>query len=110
MSTPAAKLFVVVDSTLAPGLQIAQAIHAARAFAAEHPDLEADWFDRSNTVAVLTLAGERALLKLANAAAALDVPCATFEEPDLLGRTTALALAPGPTSARLVRALPLALS
>jgi hypothetical protein len=107
---PGAKLYVVVDGTLAPGMQLSQSIHAARAFAAAHPALEADWFAASNTVAVLAARGERALLRLAADAAAFDVPCATFDEPDLSGRTTALALAPGPVAARLVRALPLALA
>jgi len=99
------RLYVVVDGTLAPGLQIAQAIHAARAFAAEHPEIEAAWFERSNTVAVLAVDGERSVIRVANEAAALDVPHSTFDEPDLLGRMTAIALAPGYLSERIVRGL-----
>lgn len=52
------KLYVIVRADLSPGLQIAQAAHAARAFHAEHPALEAAWYAASNTLAVLSVQDE----------------------------------------------------
>lgn len=106
----AAALFVVVDGTLAPGLQIAQAIHAKDEFTRAHPALEAAWAATSNTLAVLAAAGEAELHALVAHADIVDVPRSVFEEPDLDGRLTAVALAPGAAAARLVRGLPPALS
>lgn len=103
------RLYVVLDGTLPPGLQLSQALHAARAFAAAHPEREAAWYARSNTVAVLSAADGDALAALAQQARALDVPLATFREPDLGGRLTAIAVGPGADAGRLCRGLPLAL-
>jgi homospermidine synthase len=47
------RLRIVTRADLAPGLQIAQAVHAALAWQAEHPGLGATWMATSNTVAVL---------------------------------------------------------
>lgn len=107
---PDARLYVVVDRTLAPGLQIAQAIHAARAFADRHPALEAAWFRASNTVAVLAARDEAHVRALLAEADGLGIPAAAFEEPDLHGRATAAAFAPVALAARLCRGLPPALA
>lgn len=52
------KLYVVVRADLSPGLQIAQACHACRAFQAEYRDLEESWYTTSNTIAVLSVPSE----------------------------------------------------
>lgn len=52
------KLYVVVRDDLPPGLQIAQAIHACRAFHADHPAVETAWHTTSNTIAVLSVPDE----------------------------------------------------
>lgn len=105
-----ARLYVVVDGTLPPGLQIAQAIHAKDEFTREHPHAEQEWARTSNTISVLQVAGEQALRGVIDAASTLDVPHSFFEEPDLDGRVTAVALAPTMMSARIVRGLKPALS
>jgi len=108
------KLYVVVDGSLAPGLQIAQALHAFREFLAAHPEAEARWYGGSNTLAVLAADGERALHDLLRVATRHQIRAAAFREPDLAaGGTapvTAVALEPGDLAARLCRGYPLALS
>lgn len=99
------RLYVVVDGSLAPGLQIAQAIHAKDEFTRAHPAAERAWGERSNTIAVLAVVDGRALRALLARCVEWDVAHARFDEPDLGGATTAVALAPGPLSARLVRGL-----
>lgn len=104
-----AKLYVVVDRALAPGLQISQAMHAAHAFAAQHPACEAEWYATSNTLAVLSAPGD-VLVALEHQARALGVRAAPFFEVDLDEQLTAIALEPGELSARLCRGLLPALS
>lgn len=106
-------LYIVVDDALLPGQQIAQSIHAARAFQAAHHDVELAWFEISNTIAVLR--GARGdIAYLTGMAELLDIPFATFCEPDLGNRVTAVALLPilGTADAvkRRLRSLTLALS
>lgn len=47
------RLRIVVRGDLAPGLQAAQAVHAALAWQVEHPETAARWMAESNTVAIL---------------------------------------------------------
>lgn len=47
------RLRIVVRGDLPPGLQAAQAVHAAMAWQAEHPARAAAWMRDSNTVAIL---------------------------------------------------------
>lgn len=101
------RLYVVVRGDLAPGLQVAQAMHAFRQFVEDHPDTERRWFADSNTLAVLTVPSEGALASLVMDAVDRDLRHSKFHEPDLGGALTAIALEPGAT--RIVRTLPLAL-
>lgn len=95
---------------LEPGYQIAQSCHALRQFVADHPDIDAEWFARSNYVACLSVRDEKDLLSLVDRANAKGIPLATFREPDLGGQLTAIALAPGEASKRLCSSCKLALS
>lgn len=108
-SSPAApirKLFIVGRSDLPPGLRVAQMFHAARQFAADHPETERDWFERSNTIVLLVVPDREALEALATRARGREVESSEFsEEPDM--GLTALAL--GPDGRKLVSSLPLAL-
>ncbi len=104
------KLYVIVRADLPPGLQIAQSIHAARQFAADHQAVEQEWFRKSNTVAVLSVPDETALRKLKTKAEMKGVQYSEFREPDLSDSMTAMALAPTDAARRLCRALPLALA
>lgn len=105
-----ATLYVVVRADLAPGLQMAQAIHAQRLFVAEHPEVERVWFEESNTISVVHAADEEALLDVRARAGAKGIPASLFEEPDLGGEATALTLAPSLDSVRLCRKLRAAFS
>ena len=107
---PGAKLYVVVDGSLPPGLQAAQAIHAKDQFTREHREIEREWAEVSNTVALLAAPSERALLELTAQAARVGVRFAEFREPDLPGPpVTAVTFEPSDAARRLCRALPLAL-
>ena len=98
---------MVVRADLPPGLQIAQAIHAARQFAEVYRSEERAWYRRSNTVAVLAVSNERALDRLAGRAEREGISCVVFREPDLGKAGTALSL--GSAGKKLCRGLPLAL-
>ena len=80
-----------------------------RQFAADHSELDRPWFERSNTLALLSVSDEDALKRLADKADDLDLKLSLFREPDLGNALTAIALEPGPRSQRLCRNLPLAL-
>jgi hypothetical protein len=98
------RVFLVVSEALDAGRRAAQAVHAALAFAAEHPAIERAWRARSNTVVVLA-APQVVVAGLADEARSLGAACSVFHEPDLGGALTAVALAPGPVARRLTRAL-----
>lgn len=87
------KLYLVVRGDLRPGMRTAQLCHAHRAFLNEHPDVEREWFERSNTIVCLQ-ADEESLEGLANRVERAGVPHAAFREPDLDGALTAIAVGP----------------
>lgn len=101
------KLFIVVRSDLDPGLQMAQAIHAAVQWVIEDPDISAIWHEKSNNVVVKHVPDEAALLDLIEQGAARGCVIEAFKEPDLAGATTAVAFVGGGANA-LLRELPLA--
>lgn len=47
------RLRIVTRADLVPGLQTAQAVHAALAWQVEHPTVAAAWMATSNTIIVL---------------------------------------------------------
>jgi len=102
------KLFVVVRNDLEPGLQLAQAVHAAVKYALSHEDARR-WHEESNNVAVLQVPDEEALRALTQRVLIKDPGClvATFEEPDLDHQWTAAAFGNG--AKKLMGSLPLAL-
>ncbi len=102
-----AKLHVVVCADLPVADQVVQAIHAARQFAADHPETERAWFEMSNHLALLAVPNESALITLIQRAASTNVRFAIFREPDLDNRITAAAFEP--EAKALCRRLPLAL-
>ncbi len=55
------KLYIIVRADLPAGLQISQSVHAARQFAACHPETERRWFTESNNVVILSVPDEAAL-------------------------------------------------
>jgi hypothetical protein len=104
------RLVLVTRADLPPGAQAVQAAHAMRAFAAEHPELERSWFERSNTLALLAVAGEAELDGLVTKALDRGLAFSVFREPDLGGQLTAVCFEPTHRSQRLCRSVPLALS
>jgi len=102
------KLFVVVRNDLEPGLQLAQAVHAAVKYALSHEDARR-WHEESNNVAVLQVPDEAALKALTHQVLTRDPSClaVVFEEPDLDHQWTAAAFGGG--AKKLLGSLPLAL-
>lgn len=110
MAEGAAKLVLVTRADLPPGAQAVQAAHAMRQFAHLHPEVERAWFDRSNTLVLLTVPTEADLSRLVDRAVDREMLFAPFREEDLGGQLTAVALEPTQASQRLCRALPKALA
>lgn len=105
---PGDKLFLVGRADLPAGLLAAQLVHAQRQFQDEHADLERVWYTVSNTVALLAVQDERALVELAEKVRQSGIPVSVWREPDLADSVTAITIAPA--GRRHVRKLPLALS
>jgi Peptidyl-tRNA hydrolase PTH2 len=86
-----------------------QSIHAAMQFAFEHPEVNKVWYENSNYLGFLSVANENELMELAEQAVANDIHVSIFREPDVDNEVTAIAIAPGPKSKKLVSKLDLAL-
>jgi hypothetical protein len=52
------KLHLVTRRDLSPGQQAVQAAHALREFIQHHPEVDRDWYERSNTLALLAVEDE----------------------------------------------------
>jgi peptidyl-tRNA hydrolase len=88
---------------------MAQAVHAAFAYARDFPDVTRDWLLRSNYLICVSVPDEAALLDLISDASRRGIPRAAVREPDLQDEATAVALAPGQPARKLCANLPLAL-
>jgi len=102
------KLYIVSRQDLPPGAQCAQSVHAAFAFAQEHPELTRDWHLNSNNIVILAVRHEQDLTLLLERARLEGVEFSAFREPDLDDALTALAIAP--RGKKLVSKIPLALA
>lgn len=103
------KLYIVTRSDLEPGYQIAQSCHALRQFAHEHPELDREWFERSNYIACLSVGSEAELDALLMKAIDRQIPHSIFREPDIDDQMTAIAFAPGEATRKLCSSCSLAL-
>lgn len=101
------KLFVVTRADLAPGAVLVQSVHAALAFALAHPEVVGPWHRDSDTLVVLAVPDEAALMALARRAAEAGVLCALYREPSMGHQATALGLSHA--ARRLLGSLPRAL-
>lgn len=99
------RFYVVVRADLPIGDQATQSTHAALAFACEHPELTRGWHQASKSLILLAVPDEAALRSLYEHAEAYAR--AKFEEEDIGGELTAIALAGD--ARKLVSCLPLAL-
>jgi peptidyl-tRNA hydrolase len=103
------RFYIAVRRDLAPGPQLAQAVHAAIQFTQEWPDLVVPWYTESNFLVVVSLADEDALMDLADQAKELGVRYSITQEPDYGEAWTAVALEPGETARLLCACEALAL-
>jgi hypothetical protein len=106
------KLYVVVREDLAPGLELAQALHAAVELAILRPEDALAWRRESQNVAILGERGGEAGLSATHARVrAMGARPVLFHEPDLGGAFTAFAFLADDASpaARCLSSLPLAL-
>jgi peptidyl-tRNA hydrolase len=101
------KLYIVVRNDLAPGLQLAQAVHAKELFSHEHPEVNTDWYERSNNIVVLQVENKEELAKIAYGLSKQGLAVCMFKEPDLNDELTAIAAEPGAGTS--LSSLPLAL-
>lgn len=102
------RLYVVVRSDLAPGLQMAQAVHAAFLYARTHADSFCEWMRDSQYLITVSVPSEAELKSLVTEAAKRGLLHVEWREPDLDDSTTAIALEPSAGSRRLCSNLPLA--
>jgi peptidyl-tRNA hydrolase len=101
------KLYLVTRTDLSPGQRAVQAAHALRAFVEAHPDVDKEWYQNSNYLAILEVHGEPQLALLLKKARLRGFPASEFREPDRENELTAIAL--GPPAKAICRGLPLAL-
>jgi hypothetical protein len=85
------KLYIIVDSSLSPGLKMAQGIHASKLFEREYPELEQQWYEESNNIVVLE---HEDLVDVARELEQLGYKLSRFHEPDLDDALTAVCAEP----------------
>ena len=101
------KLYLVTRNDLSPGQQAAQLCHAIRLFGHEYPQIDKEWYERSNFLALLSVPSENDLLRLFERLRLREIRCSLFREEDLGNEATALAAEP--LARRTCSELPLAL-
>lgn|SRR3954466_1570647 len=102
-------MYIAVRADLTPGLQLAQAVHAAFHFSFDWPTLAHSWLTESNFLVVVQVPDELALAELAARAVEEGIARTIVREPDLDNEITAVALEPGSVARRLCAEMPLAL-
>ena len=103
------KLYIIARQDISPGYQAVQGMHALRQFVKDHPDIDKEWFEKSNYLGFLSVENEHALIKLAEQALAKGIKFSIFREPDIDNQITAIAIEPGPKSKKLCSNLQLGL-
>lgn len=101
------KLFLVTRQDLCAGQQAVQACHAQKEFSVRHPIEDRQWYEESNTLALLAVPDEEALAQLLDRAHQAGIAAAEFREPDRGNELTAIALSP--RAKKLCQRIPLAL-
>jgi hypothetical protein len=86
-----------------------QAMHAAIQFQYEHAEYAKLWYKQSNYLGFLSVDNEVQLLELIEQARLNDIKYSIFSEPDIDNQITAIALAPGLKTKKMVSKLKLAL-
>jgi peptidyl-tRNA hydrolase len=96
------KLYLVVRSDLPLGSQAAQLCHAQTEFSIAHPELYREWHNVSNYICLLAVDSEDKLKSILDKADKKEIKSAYFLESDLDNSLTAIALAPGTPSRKLL--------
>lgn len=97
------KLCLVVDEGLTTGQKAAQLVHGMRAWSETLPELDKEWFEKSNTVVCLQSDVEKIKSKLEIA----DHPHAWFCEPDMNDKLTCVVFIPDDKTKKICKGLPL---
>lgn len=84
-------------------------MHAVPLFEKEHNSIYEEWYEKSNHIAVLSVADEDSLKDLIFKARIKDIKCSVFTEPDLDNQITSVAFEPCEETCKLCSSLPLAL-
>lgn len=103
------KLYLVTRRDIPAGYQAVQSCHAIRQFTAEHPDVDVEWFSKSNHLALLSVENEIELMRLLVSSKDHNLKFSAFREPDVGGAITAIAIQPHPKTTEICKHLPLAL-
>jgi peptidyl-tRNA hydrolase len=103
------RFYIIVRDDLPPGLQAAQAVHAALAFFHKHPVSIGRWLLASNFLVIVSTPNEETLLDLITEAHTRGIAHVGVREPDVNDEVTAVALAPGTAARQLCANMPLAL-
>jgi peptidyl-tRNA hydrolase len=103
------RLYIAVRADLSPGLQAAQAVHAAIEYAAQNHHSATHWRATSNNVVIVSVPDEWALTKLGMRAGQAGIRSYPVWEPDIGNTLTAVAFEPADNPRKLVADLPLAL-
>ena len=102
------KLYIIVDASLSPGMQVAQASHAAFELSLRYPNAISDWHDVSNYVVCLSSNDLRSVVNRLQEHPESSV--VRIHEPDLEGNPlVALAVRPSHHVGAMLACLPLAL-
>lgn len=100
---------MITRQDIPPGYQGVQSIHAAMQFAFEHPDINKEWYEKSNYLGFLSVPNENELCRLIEKADENNIRYSVFREPDINNQITAIAIEPGSKSKKLCSNLKLAL-
>jgi hypothetical protein len=81
-----------------------------RQFSHDNPIIDKEWFNNSNYICLLSVADEQELNNLILKAKNKEIALSEFREPDLNNSLTAICLAPGQLTKKIVSGLKLAFS
>lgn len=90
------------------GQQASQLCHALRQFANDHSEIDKEWYNNSNYICLLSVKSENDLHILCEKAKNLEIAHSKFHEPDFDNALTAICLAPGALTKKIVSSLKLA--
>ena len=93
-------MYIISRADLPPGLQAAQAAHAAFEFSVQHPEVMRTWNKNSTYLILLSVSSYDELLDVLDIIVDSGAPHAVMIEPDLGHEHTAVAVGPHPVNAQ----------